>query len=84
MLGGAAAVTGRPGGRAEFATSRWFQTNNVYELRSIYERERDALIAIDLMGTHPLGVGVTNYLPVAQQQDPNPITVHNSFLLTGV
>lgn len=69
---------------ADFATSRWFHTDNVYELRSIYERERDALIALDLMVEHPLGVGVTNYLPVAQQRDPNAITVHNSFLLTGV
>ncbi len=77
-----AAVVAMP--YAGFATTRWINTNNVYEIRSIYERERDARIALDLMAKHPMGAGVTNYLTTAQQVDPAAVTVHNVFLLTGV
>lgn len=68
---------------ADFAASRWLHTDNVYELRSIYERERDALIALQIIAQEPAGVGVANYLPTARVMDPNAVTVHNAFLLTG-
>jgi hypothetical protein len=68
---------------ADFATSRFFNLNNVYELRSLYERERDALIALQVSVENPIGVGITNYAVAAQQIDPNAIIVHNGFLLTA-
>jgi hypothetical protein len=68
---------------ADFATSRWLHTDNAYEIRSLYERERDALIALEIIAQEPLGVGVTNYLTTAKQMDPNAVIVHNVFLLTG-
>jgi hypothetical protein len=68
---------------ADFATSRFFNLNNVYELRSLYERERDALIALQVSVENPIGVGITNYAVAAQQIDPNAIIVHNGFLLTS-
>lgn len=68
---------------ADFATSRFINLNNIYELRSLYERERDALIALELIAEHPTGVGVTNYASAARQINPDAIVVHNGYLLTG-
>jgi hypothetical protein len=54
------------------------------ESRSLWERERDTDISLQLIADHPLnGVGVGNYVAAAREYDPWAEPVHNMPLLLG-
>jgi O-antigen ligase len=54
------------------------------EQRSLWERQRDWGIALQLVGERPfLGTGPGQYLPAAQAVDPAAVTVHNVPLLVA-
>ncbi|HSN77377.1 MAG TPA: O-antigen ligase family protein [Anaerolineae bacterium] len=62
--------------------SRFLSLDSVIEARSLFERGRDAAIALRLLSQHPWqGVGFGNYVPSARALDPAARIVHNAPLL---
>ena len=64
---------------------RFLLQNSTLEARSLFERQRDFNIALQLLATNPfLGTGLGNYLQMAARISPAAQIVHNVPLLLGV
>ena len=64
--------------------SRFFALDTPTEAKSISERLRDAALALDVIRDRPLtGVGLGEYVDVAQQVDDAAVRVHNAALLVA-
>lgn len=67
----------------DLIASRLFHLDIPVEATSLSERQRDAAIAVDLIGQHPWGVGAGNYPVAGRELDPAARTVHNVPLLAA-
>ncbi len=68
----------------DLIASRLFHPDIPVEATSLNERQRDAVIAVDIIGQHPWrGVGAGNYPAAGQELDPAARTVHNVPLLVA-
>ncbi|MEZ4768389.1 MAG: O-antigen ligase family protein [Caldilineales bacterium] len=64
--------------------TRFFNLDTAIEARSIFERERDWRIALEMIAQHPVtGVGMGSYLAQARLIDPYARLVHNVPLLVA-
>jgi O-antigen ligase len=68
----------------DLIASRLFHPDIPIEATSLNERQRDAAIAVDVIGQHPWqGVGAGNYPAAGWKLDPAARTVHNVPLLVA-
>ncbi|WP_420631046.1 O-antigen ligase family protein [Candidatus Leptofilum sp.] len=68
----------------DLMASRLVALDSPLESRSLWERQRDLGIAVQLIGKRPfLGTGLGQYLAAAQAINPSAVTVHNVPLLMG-
>lgn len=68
----------------DLVASRLVALDSPLESRSLWERQRDWGIALQLVGQRPfLGTGPDHYLAAAQAIDPAAVTVHNVPLLVA-
>ena len=84
LLAGAAAGFAFLYSFSDVAANRLLLADSELEAWSLYERKRDAAIALQIVAEHPAaGVGLGNYLAAARQKEPTAQIAHNVPLLVA-